>query len=105
MPKLTRKRKSDIEVEVLAPKNKFKPFDEAAQQEEEKLSEILFGGSKSFLKSLEEAELEGPSGSNVDSGVGEEDSSDSEKERKPAWVDEDDGIDVGDALDIQGRYY
>jgi hypothetical protein len=110
MPKQNRKRRhenvsKDVEYEVVAPKNKFRPFDEEAQAEEELLNKILFGGSSSFLKSLEEAEQEvGASCSNVDSGVGE-DSEDSEtKERSPAWYDEDDdGIEVGHALDAQGR--
>lgn len=109
MPKNAKKRKNniplDVEFQVLAPKSKFKPFDEEAQKEEEKLTQILFGGTKSFLKSLEEAEQEpGPSCTNIDSGVGEDDSEDSEKERPPAWADEeDDGIEVGNALDKQGR--
>lgn len=110
MSKQTRKRKHEknveINYEILAPKNKFKPFDEEAQAEEEKLTNILFGGSSSFLKSLEEAEKESVgSCDNIDSGVGEEDSDESNRsERKPAWNDEDDdGIDVGAALGIQGR--
>ncbi|RZB39300.1 hypothetical protein BDFB_014261, partial [Asbolus verrucosus] len=110
MPKQNRKRRhefvsNDVEYEIDAPKNKFRPFDEEAQAEEEQLNKILFGGASSFLKSLEEAEQEtGASCSNIDSGVGE-DSEDSEmKERSPAWYDEDDdGIEVGQALDVQGR--
>lgn len=113
MPKQNRKRKhdtqpNDVEYEILAPKNKFKPFDEQAQAEEEQLSMILFGGASSFLKSLEEAEQENvsaPMVSTPDSGVVEDDSDDSEDRcRKPAWMDEDDdGIEVGHALDAQGR--
>jgi len=111
MPKQNRKRKhegkaSDPEFEILAPKNKFKPFDEEAQAEEEQLSNILFGGSSNFLKSLEEAEQENHAGFvalTPDSGVGDNDSDDSD-DRKPAWIDEDDdGIEVGSALDAQGR--
>ncbi|KAJ8973894.1 hypothetical protein NQ317_005998, partial [Molorchus minor] len=96
----------DVECEIDVPKHKFCPFDEEAQIEEEHLSKILFGGARSFLQSLEEAELEtGPSCSNTDSGVGEEDSSDSsETIRKPAWIDDDDdGIEVGQALNVQRR--
>lgn len=81
------------------PKNK-RILDATAASEEEQLNQILFGGTSSFLKSLEEAEQEQGS-SNIDSGLGEE-SEDSEK--CPAWHDEDDdGIEVGHALDIQGR--
>ncbi|EEZ97885.1 U3 small nucleolar RNA-associated protein 18 homolog-like Protein [Tribolium castaneum] len=110
MPKHTRKRRhpnvnNDIEYEIDAPKNKFRAFDEDAQAEEEQLSKILFGGASSFLKSLEEAEQEiGASCSNVDSGVGEDTSDSEPQERIPAWYDEDDdGIEVGHALDAQGR--
>lgn len=109
MPKQTRKRKinktEDVEYEVMAPKNKFRPFDEKAQAEEQNLTEILFGGAPSFLKSLEEAEQEvGTKDTNVDSGIGEEDSDDySQHNRKPAWTDDDDGIDVGEALRAQKR--
>lgn len=109
MSKAPRKRKSetkiDVEYKVLAPKNKTKLFNEKAQAEEEKLSEILFGGPSSFLKSLEEVEREiRPSNVDVDSGVGEDDSDSYEHvNRTPAWVDEDDGIEVGYALDVQGR--
>lgn len=88
------------------PKMKFRPFDEEAQAEEEHLSNILFGATHGFLQSLEEAEKEaGPSNANIDSGLGEDDSSGSDENvRKPAWVDEDDeGIDVGQALDAQNR--
>ncbi|KAJ8919957.1 hypothetical protein NQ315_006486 [Exocentrus adspersus] len=109
--KQTRKRKHEEpaakpEVEPDAPKPKFRPFDEAAQAEEEHLSHILFGGAKTFLQCLEEVEQEaGPSQSNADSGVGEDDSSDNEENvRKPAWTDEDDdGIEVGQALEAQRR--
>ncbi|KAJ8942406.1 hypothetical protein NQ318_014453 [Aromia moschata] len=97
------KNKEDVEY---APKYKFRPFNEESQAEEEKLSSILFGGASSFLQSLEEAEQEaGPSSPNIDSGMGEDDSSDTgEHGRKPAWVDEDDdGIEVGQALDAQRR--
>ena len=110
MPKQNRKRRhetiaSDIEYEIDAPKNKFRPFDEEAQAEEEQLNKILFGGASSFLKSLEEAEQEvGASCSNVDSGVGEDTSDSDSKERTPAWFDDDDdGIEVGQALEAQGR--
>ncbi|KAJ8941005.1 hypothetical protein NQ314_010513 [Rhamnusium bicolor] len=109
--KLNRKRKyepkttEDVEYEIDAPKHKFRPFDEEAQAEEEHLSHILFGGARSFLQCLEEAEQEaGPSHSNVDSGVGEDDSCDSDENiRKPAWTDDDDGIEIGQALDAQRR--
>lgn len=109
--KLNRKRKyepkpeDDAEYQVEAPKQKFRALDEQAQAEEEKLSHILFGGAKSFLQCLEEAEQEpGPSQA-TDSGVGEDDSSDSDENiRKPAWTDEeDDGIEVGQALNAQRR--
>lgn len=109
MPKHNRKRKAnktvDVEYEIMAPKNKFRPFDEKAQAQEQNLTEILFGGASSFLKSLEEAEQETPAkDANVDSGVGEGDSDDSEENRRqPAWTDEDDGIDVGQALKAQKR--
>lgn len=109
MPKHTRKRKinqtEDADYEMMAPKNKFRPFDEKLQVEEHNLTEILFGGAPSFLKSLEEAERETAcKDANVDSGVGEEDSDDSaENRRQPAWTDEDDGIDVGEALKAQKR--
>lgn len=96
----------NIEYVIDKPKMKFKPFDEEAQAEEEHLNNILFGATRGFLQSLEEAEKEvGPSTSNVDSGLGEDDSSDSEENaRKPAWVDEDDdGVEVGQALDAQRR--
>lgn len=110
MPKQAKKRKhnpktEDVEYEIDAPKPKFKPFDEAAAAEEEQLSQILFGGPTSFLKCLEEAEQEaGPS--NIDSGVGEDDSNESDGvvDRKPVWHDEDDdGIEVGHALKAQRR--
>ncbi|XP_060519478.1 U3 small nucleolar RNA-associated protein 18 homolog [Cylas formicarius] len=102
--KQTRKRKHtttryfDIEFEVDAPKTKFRPSEDA---EDSKLSEMLFGGSSSFLKSLDEAERS----EDVDSGVAEGSSTDSdESEPKAAWYDEDDvGIDVGQALDSQKR--
>lgn len=97
---------SDIKYVIDEPKAKFKPFDAEAQAEEEHLSTILFGATHGFLQSLEEAEQEaGPSQANIDSGVGEDDSSGSdENNRKPAWIDEDDdGIEVGQALDGQGR--
>lgn len=112
MPKVSRKRKNNTktEHEVVASKSKLiKPYDdEDTQAEEKKLLEILFGGSSNFLKSLEEAEKESLPliASNVDSGVGEDDSDESEssREQKPAWIDEeDDGIDVGFALRSQGR--
>nr|XP_023021208.1 U3 small nucleolar RNA-associated protein 18 homolog [Leptinotarsa decemlineata] len=114
MPKVKQNKKrkhdvearEDVEYEIDIPKSKFRPFDEKAQAEEEHLSHILFGGSTSFLQCLEEAEQEaGPSHSNIDSGVGEDDSNDSDENiRKPAWTDEDDdGIEVGQALDAQGR--
>ncbi|XP_018579457.1 U3 small nucleolar RNA-associated protein 18 homolog [Anoplophora glabripennis] len=110
--KLNRKRKhepkpeEDVEYQIDAPKQKFRPFDQQAQAEEEHLSQILFGGAQTFLQCLEEAEQEaGPSQTNADSGVGEDDSSDSDENiRKPAWTDEDDdGIEVGQALDAQRR--
>lgn len=93
------------EHQEMIPKKKFRPFDEKMQVEEQKLTEILFGGAPSFLKSLEEAEQEVTSkDANVDSGVGEEDSDEStENQRKPAWTDDDDGIDVGRALKSQKR--
>ncbi|CAH0545821.1 unnamed protein product [Brassicogethes aeneus] len=106
MPKSTRKRKHIAETE--GPKQKVRPFDEKAAAEEEQLSQILFGGPTSFLKCLEEAEREpGTSGAaSTDSGVGEDDGneSDSSGDRKPAWFDEDDdGIEVGQALASQRR--
>ncbi|CAH1999998.1 unnamed protein product [Acanthoscelides obtectus] len=92
---------------------KFRPVDEALEAEEEKLSQILFGGAKNFLHCLEEAEQEAGasqdsqesgSQSNTDSGVGEDSSDTDEVVRKPAWVDEeDDGIEVGEALNAQHR--
>ncbi|CAH1119659.1 unnamed protein product [Phaedon cochleariae] len=103
--KTTEKLLEEKEYEIDVPKSKFRPFDEKAQAEEEHLSHILFGGT-SFLKCLEEAEQEaGQSQANVDSGVGEDDSSENdENARKPAWTDEDDdGIEVGQALDAQRR--
>lgn len=109
--KLNRKRKHEPksdengEYEIDAPKQKFRPFDQQAQTEEEHLSQILFGGAKSFLQCLEEAEQEAGPSQATDSGVGEDDSSDSsDNVRKPAWTDEDDdGIEVGQALDAQRR--
>lgn len=109
MSKITRKRKTEPapaeDVEVMAPKNKFRAYDAAMQAEEAKLSEILFGGTSTFLESLQEAAKETKATTTaIDSGVGETDSDDSDKCRKPAWVDEDDdGIDVGNALEAQGR--
>lgn len=105
MPKRKINKSEDVEYEIMAPKNKFRPFDEKAQAEEQNLTQILFGGAPSFLKSLEEAEQETTAkDANVDSGVGEDDSDDStEHHRKPAWTDEDDGIDVGEALRAQKR--
>ncbi|KAL3282760.1 hypothetical protein HHI36_005927 [Cryptolaemus montrouzieri] len=105
MPKPTRKRKHEenIKYVVEVPKNKYRPYDAVAQAEDEQLTKILFGGSETFLKSLEEAEKEELK-SQPDSGLGEEDSSDCEMVYKPAWTDdEDDGIEVGQALDAQGR--
>lgn len=108
----SRKRKhvknenDEFEFVIDEPKAKYKPFTEEDEAEEEHLSNILFGATRGFLQSLEEAEKEaGPSHFNVDSGLGEEDSNASDDDaRKPAWVDEDDdGIEVGQALDAQGR--
>lgn len=105
MPKQTRKRKitktnDDNDVQPAKHRNL-----EEAQHETGKLDSILFGGTSSFLRSLEEAELEIAKQSAVDSGVGEEDSDTSEEKlRRPAWTDEeDDGIDVGRALKAQHR--
>lgn len=115
MPKVqqnrsNRKRKhvknEDIEYVIDEPKAKFKPFDEEAQAEEEHLSNILFGATTGFLQSLEEAEQEaGTSHSNLDSGIGEDDSSEGENQmKKPAWVDEEDNhMEVDQALDAQRR--
>ncbi|KAK4872901.1 hypothetical protein RN001_014930 [Aquatica leii] len=108
MPKQNRKRKhirqDEDDFEIMAPKNKFRPFDKAAQAEEEYLSNFLFGGSENFLKSLDETEsmVETPISLSPDSGMGDEDCGEC-SERKPAWIDEDDGIDVGYALNVQGR--
>ncbi|GJQ67758.1 hypothetical protein Trydic_g16558 [Trypoxylus dichotomus] len=107
MPKHSRKRrhdKNEPEIEVIAPKNKFKTLTKRDQAEEAKLSEALFGGAVAFLESLEEAGQEvGSSSANVDSGIGETDSEGERKIRSPAWVDEEDDIDVGIALDAQNR--
>ncbi|KAK9872919.1 hypothetical protein WA026_020271 [Henosepilachna vigintioctopunctata] len=108
MSKSTRKRKHDKEVEIEyqmeIPKPKHRPYDFASQVEDEHLTQILFGGSNAFLKSLEEAEQEEIK-AHPDSGLGEEDSDDFEMEHKPAWTDDDDdGIEVGQALDAQGRH-
>ncbi|KAK5639763.1 hypothetical protein RI129_010574 [Pyrocoelia pectoralis] len=113
MPKHNRKRKhvthqDDKQFEILAPKNKFRVFDKEAQAEEEHLSNILFGGSAGFLKSLEEAEedeccIVDALAVTPDSGMGDENDSDGNVEKKPVWMDDDDGIDVGDALNSQGR--
>lgn len=105
--KTSRKRKFNYSVEdaeVKAAKQKFK-YEAKKQAEDEQLNEILFGGASSFLRSLEEAEQETSMDLNIDSGVGEEDSNDFEhKDRRPAWTDdEDDGIDVGTALNAQKR--
>ncbi|KAF5272699.1 hypothetical protein FQA39_LY07726 [Lamprigera yunnana] len=109
MPKQNRKRKyiaqEDDDFEELAPKNKFKPFDKDAEAKEEYLSSILFGNSDSFIRSLDEVESETMTVTptfSPDSGMGDEDISET-LEKKPAWVDDDDGIDVGYALDIQQR--
>lgn len=103
--KLQSKTAEAVEFQIDKPKTKFRPFDEHAQAEEEHLSQILFGGATSFLQCLEEAEQEaGPSQISADSGVGETDTDDEDKTLKPAWTDEDDdGIDVGQALDSQRR--
>lgn len=110
MPKQNRKRKLGnstlVGDETVGPKNKHRHSDEKQEEEEEEqLNQILFGGASSFLKSLEEAEKETNTENNTDSGVGEEDSDEqNEKERKPAWTDdEDDGIDVEFALSSQRR--
>nr|CAH7758334.1 unnamed protein product [Callosobruchus chinensis] len=121
MPKVhqnkNRKRKHEtesVDYKIDVPKMKFRPVDEALEAEEERLSHILFGGAKNFLHCLEEAEQEAGASQdsqgsssqlNTDSGVGEEDSSDAdETTRKPAWVDEDDdGIEVSEALNAQHR--
>lgn len=111
MPKQNRKRKhispqDDDQFEILAPKNKFRAFDKEAQAEEERLSNILFGGSGSFLKSLDEAEDEccvDMPAVTPDSGMGDDNDSDGDSERKPVWMDDDDGIDVREALSSQGR--
>ncbi|XP_044750342.1 U3 small nucleolar RNA-associated protein 18 homolog [Coccinella septempunctata] len=66
--------------------------------EEELLDKILFGGSTSFLKSLEEAEEHVDS--HKDSGIGE---TDSETNCVQAWTDEDSEITVGRALNAQKR--
>lgn len=104
--RLNRKRKhNNEESEYNVPQCKNKPFDEKAQMEEEELAKDLFGDNSGFLKSLEEVELFSTNPSR-DSGVGETETEDSndESKRKPAWHDdEDDGIDVGEALNAQGR--
>ncbi|KAK9701360.1 hypothetical protein QE152_g30654 [Popillia japonica] len=106
MPKHNRKRrhnKYESEIEIITPKNKFKILNERHGAEEAKLSE-LFGGASAFLQSLEEAEHEvGTSTANVDSGIGETDSDAEHKERSPVWLDEDDEVPVGTALDSQKR--
>lgn len=105
MPKNSRKRKHTVGIEKMAPKNKFKPFDERTRAEEEKLSRILFGGASSFLQNLNNIDDDDTEPMSVgDSGIGEGDSDDNEEKRRPVWVDDDDdGIAVGDALDVQGR--
>ncbi|KRT86924.1 WD40 domain-containing protein, partial [Oryctes borbonicus] len=108
MSKHNRKRrhgKHEPEIEIIAPRNKFKTLNKHDPTEEAKLSEALFGGAEGFLESLEEAEQEvGASSPNVDSGIGETDSEGERKARSPAWVDEEDeDIDVGIALDSQNR--
>lgn len=107
MSKQNRKRRHDKNesgIDIIAPKNKFKSVSARDRAEEAKLSEVLFGGASSFLQSLEEAEQEPGPSANFDSGIGETDSDDGErKERSPAWVDEDDDVDVGIALDSQNR--
>ncbi|KAF7272305.1 hypothetical protein GWI33_014906 [Rhynchophorus ferrugineus] len=72
---------------------------------EDEESHILFGDSKSFLKSLEEAAKEPvQAGVTVDSGIESGTSEEDIPERKPAWTDEDDaGIDVRAALKSQSR--
>nr|XP_022902098.1 U3 small nucleolar RNA-associated protein 18 homolog [Onthophagus taurus] len=101
MSQYNRKRKHDnhdSEEDVIAAKHKMK-------EEEEDLNKILFGGDLNILTSLEEAEKESPSRKDIDSGVGETDSDDSDqKAYSPAWVDEeDDGIEIGTAFEVQGR--
>lgn len=114
MPKQARKRKlkssssdqmQDVGQESQAQKGKVAL---GKDPEEEYLSQVLFGDSSAFLRTLEEVESEaGPSriSESTDSGVDSGNSEDSDgSERKPAWIDEDDlGIDVGEALVAQNR--
>lgn len=97
------------EFEYNVPSCKNRVFDIKAEKEEENLSKDLFGDNLGFLESLEDVELFPSSSANVDSGIGEtehdeDEMSNDESDRKPAWHDdEDDGIDVGSALNVQGR--
>lgn len=109
--RLKRKRQhgeSTDDVEYIVAKNKNRPFDAAAQAAEEELTRQLFGDRSGFLESLGDLKLSGASSSTsgADSGLGdtETEESNDETKRPPAWIDdEDDGIDVGFALDAQGR--
>ncbi|CAG9763308.1 unnamed protein product [Ceutorhynchus assimilis] len=115
MSKQNRKRKispTPEDAELIPTKEKTRPNDDP---ELGQLSRMLFGDSKAFLRSLEEAEHEtaGPSGeaefsfsNHPDSGIdgGSSEDSDEIDHRKPAWSDEEDeGIEVGEALDAQNR--
>lgn len=102
----SRKRKYTDKMEpengdLIPPKGKYQVIQDV---DEENLSNILFGDSNLFLKSLEEA-VNGPQRAhNVDSGIESGTSEEETSSRKPAWTDEDDaGIDVGEALKAQKR--
>ncbi|XP_050304216.1 U3 small nucleolar RNA-associated protein 18 homolog [Anthonomus grandis grandis] len=120
MPKQPRKRKikPSSSNELGSPTDGLNPPKEKIHvrddSEMDELSRVLFGDSSAFLRSLEEAEEEdcvaGPSNHSQsllhrDSGVESSNSEDSDNcNRKPAWFDDDDeGIEVGEALDAQGR--
>lgn len=62
-----------------------------------------FDDTPDFLKNLEEAERKGAINVNTAVGEGSDSVDFDEDRRRPAWTDEDDGINVGEALKAQKR--
>lgn len=94
-------RKVMEKIQYNKPSQKFKKFDEEAKNEEESLSKELFGDSAGFLENLEDTELFSTAEQDEEQ---KSEASDNEERNKPVWHDEDDdNINLKDALITQGR--